>query len=1507
MIDQWFNAQRKSKRQLSPNGGSRDNRDNHEFGRFEKLEDKICLAFLGFFDGVTLDILQTADDGDVLVENSTGVWRATDNLSTFTYVNATNVTVTMLDNTANRLDFALETEHAGNVELHLGDGVHDLFFLGGLNTMGGDLVITGGDDTQQADLSFNTALTVIGSANIDLGQGFDSVLVNGQINGDLNVTGVNDFDGPSLTVGLFPGPPFQGGDVTFDTTNEDTESFSAVGGGTIWGDFTYTGGPNVDSVNLGGVINQNVNIDLGISTPFIGAPQSVDVSGTVTGDTTIVAGDSFLGNEITFSGLAMGDVMITAGDTPAMNEIILIGETQGNVVSYTGGNQIDVVNYALAGLQADVFANMGSGDDIFRMFSQVNLLEIDFGNDLGDVFENNVGQFNFEYDILNFQFFDHFYTVLDDTLVMNQLIDTGDILLANGGGILGFDWTMLTGLGGITSTSPAENLILNMLPNTNNHVEVDLFNPVINSITMNLGDGDRDIRFTGFANNPLRDIVINAGAGTQNVDLAVNHPLGVATLEINLGTGFDTVDDNANNLIIDEDLFFTGVNHFEHDGLLSVFRDAFIDNSGENENSVFASNGTMTVGDEFTYLGGGGSDEVRLNGVGGATINGAALIDLGDSTGGLPQSVQVDSSNTSFGQSLTVISTSSLGDDTFVADPGTQFHGDINIDLGGGNNQATIVGVFAGGNVSYAGGSGVDNVVYGLTGGPALINASLGAGDDIFDLMGGVNIASPLIIDFGPGNDTFINGYGIFDFDAMLGGLNGFNHNYVFATGSLTSTQVEDVGDITVDNNGLLQSIRFINGGTSTLMPVTHLTIDLLSGTSTNLDLDLDNALAGNLFVELDNGLRNLNFIGANNSIGGNLTITGAADDQIVELAVNNSLTVGGHATISLGSAGGGGDVVDEDANNITIGGNLDLIGVNLFENHGTMTVDGRVLVDNSSAVADSLFGDATTMTIVGNFTYLGGGGSDEVELNGVGGTSIGGDAWIDLGDSIFGGSQAALFDVSTSSVGGSLTVMAANATGGDLFQSTTGASFGGDITVNLGHGTNNANIVGVFGGSNVRYTGGAGVDNVTFGTTGNPADVNVKLGANDDTFTLLAGAAISPTSLRVDFGGGNDTFVNNFGVFTFDARLLNWHGYNRFYDLATDSLNIVQVQDTGDVTVDNNGTGGAIRLVNAFVTEMTPATHVRLNLLPGSSTNVNVDYDLPLAGNTILDLKAGNRNVTFTGDSNQIGGFLRIEAGDGIQNVHLAANADLGVGSSTVINLRGDVDTVQDGAHNVSTGTNFILRSVNDFSNNNTLTIGGKLTMNTTFDSLASVLNNLGTMNIGDRLTYLGGISTDDVLLRSGANIGGVAIISLGASNVPLQSQDVDLSGSSIGGALRMFAGTSFGGNLVLSDAATNVGGDVTLNFSSSTTNNNVTLLGTYSGTYGTYRGGSGMDTVTLGATANNMRFVTRLGIGNDTFNLDAATSLLSLILDGNAGNDTFNDGIGAPYPFPVAVLNIP
>lgn len=720
---------------------------------------------------------------------------------------------------------------------------------------------------------------------------------------------------------------------------------------------------------------------------------------------------------------------------------------------------------------------------------------------------------------------------------------------------------------------------------------------------------------------------------------------------------------------------------------------------------------------------------------------------------------------------------------------------------------------------------------------------------------------------------------------------------------TLDVIQTADDGMVTIDNNGGGNAFQATDGsGTATFVAATNLVVDMLDGTGNELDLDLVNAHTGDVELNLGDGTRAVNFTGTGNAIDGSLTVTAGNEDQTLEIAVNNTLTVGGNLAFDLGT---GNDVVDEDNNDIAIAGNWDFVGVNFFENGGVMTVGGNVTVDSTGEIDDTVFDDDNTMTITGDYTYNGGDGRDESTMNGVGGgTSIGGNAFVDVGDNTVGGVQFIFFNLPNASIAGTLDVISTSSANIDSFSLHPSGNFGGDINVDLGDGTNDAGFSGAFGGSNVTYRGGDGTDTVFYGMTGNLADVNAIMGAGDDVFSLGAGATISPTTLRVDYGGGVDTFINGYGQFDFNAAFLNMDNFNRFYTESLDQWNMVQLADDGDVTLVTNG--GIVELTNTYSTSMSPATNVRLNMLNNSTSHVAVNLDSPLAGDLILDLMHGDRNIDFTGLSNSIGGNLIVEAADGNQNVELAVNNPLTVGGAAVFNLRNGVDVVDDDGNDISVAGSMIFRGVNSFESEGTVNVGAML-MNTASEVEQSRLDNDGTMNIAGSLIYIGGDAKDDIILNDGVSVGGNVSLDVGPNMDIFPGQSINLSGFNALSSVYVFGGESFGGNSFLSDAATTIGGIFVVDFRDNSAGNLAVIDGNFGGNLGIYRGGSGADVVSMDEVAGDMDFFLLMGAGDDTFNLGINTLLDFLWVNFGDDFDTLNDEFFGIYPFATAFWGLP
>ena len=783
------------------------------------------------------------------------------------------------------------------------------------------------------------------------------------------------------------------------------------------------------------------------------------------------------------------------------------------------------------------------------------------------------------------------------------------------------------------------------------------------------------------------------------------------------------------------------------------------------------------------------------------------------------------------------------------------FHGNDGNDTFSNNTSITSTAYGNAGNDQFFGGPGVD-ISWGGTG-LDIFSSSGGTdyaygegGDDTFTINPGDTIAS-LFVNFGTGNNTLVNNYGEVDFPANIQYIDGFNHVYDPATQTLTSEQVTHTGEtVTFSNDGLRGSFEITATGTVALGPVADLNITMLGFTEDDLNLQLDNPLTGNLNVDLSSGVRDFSLTGDSNVIGGDLSIIAGEGyfTQTVNLAVNHELSVDGTGLIDLGFHS---DTVNMNGNKVSLTDSLQLTRVNSLVNDGQLNIDGDLNFDVSGEIELSQLIDNAMMAVTGNLNYFGSAVGDQVSLN-------------------------------------------------------TNTSIGGNILVNAGDGNNQADLVGVFGGMDIKYIGGNLVDTVKFGTTGNPAHVNIKTKLGDDSVVLKSQANISPDLFRVDFGGGDDTFTSQYGQFDFNASLLNLDGFNAFFDLSSSNLNVVQIDYTGDVTLDNNGPDMAIRFGNESMNTLTPANDLKMILAEGSATNLTADFDNPRFGNTVLQLRGGDRELNFTGDSNRYVGLLRVEASDGVQTVDVAANTNLDVDGTFIFNGRLGSDELQ-ATNAVAVSGAMLLRGVNTFVNNAGVDVGGDFNVITFAENEDTRLVSNTSFRVGGNLSYLGGAGTDAVNFKStGANIGGFTYIDLADSSDQIQKQRVALTGGFSTDKLVVDSGVSLAGNYFTTDQNTWVMDDVIVNFAATSVANTANFFGTYLGTYGTYRGGDGSDFVTFGAQGQDMLFAALMGYGDDRFIIESLADLDFLYIDFGYGDDTLDNRIGDPLPFDFNFINL-
>jgi hypothetical protein len=333
--------------------------------------------------------------------------------------------------------------------------------------------------------------------------------------------------------------------------------------------------------------------------------------------------------------------------------------------------------------------------------------------------------------------------------------------------------------------------------------------------------------------------------------------------------------------------------------------------------------------------------------------------------------------------------------------------------------------------------------------------------------------------------------------------------------GTVTIDDIADANPPTVISTAGFGSLR-VNLKPTDATPVVY---DIVSARSGNVTLNIKNTAARALL--LDGGF----------AIGGNLRVVGGNGGLTVSEFVN-PLLVGGNATFTGGS---GLDML----NLTTIGGST--IGGNLFVKNfngvGTNLGDaiGGNVSFNSAGESNPNILILNDTTIGGNLKYIGGSGADGIMLGGTT-TNVGGNVFVNFGTQ--GAADLSMFMQAvgpTSVIGGNVRVI-----GGNLGTENVGLMgvVGGNVRLNMGNGTNAFAVTGMFEGSSINYTGGAGTDMLMYNPLAgsSSAKLKAKLGAGADT-VFFGPAAEDPSYAYIDFGSGVDTVL---GVVDFAVTFVN-------------------------------------------------------------------------------------------------------------------------------------------------------------------------------------------------------------------------------------------------------------------------------------------------------------------------------------------------------------------------------
>lgn len=370
-------------------------------------------------------------------------------------------------------------------------------------------------------------------------------------------------------------------------------------------------------------------------------------------------------------------------------------------------------------------------------------------------------------------------------------------------------------------------------------------------------------------------------------------------------------------------------------------------------------------------------------------------------------------------------------------------------------------------------------------------------------------------------------------------------------------------------------------------------------------------------------------------------------------------------------------------------------------------------------------------------------------------------------------------------------------------------------------------------------------------------------------------------------------------------------------FNSFTGTWMLTQTVSQGDVTI-NLTAGNTLELTEGATTvNFGPGGNSwDIRLISGTGDELTVDLDSALVGNLTVNLGDGARAATIGGDFAFIGGNLRLTAGSGDHSITLGDNSPVDVGGSAYIDLGLGDDTVLHGT-DLFVGTDLSMTNVNTFDDipdDNSLFFNVGRNLNFTLRESVETslyLDNYLNMSIGSGLTYRGYTGEDNVYVdgNTASFIGGNVFVDLSnqleAGNTG--DQDVDLSGTTIGGNVTIRSGFNQAGSAddVVTDALTVIGGSVNINLGGGADGDLVRLFGTVGGSSVSIYTGLGDDSITYGVTSGNPRVMASLGVGNDTFTVAPGAIASYMYIDFGLGNDVFDPQTAIFWP--LVLRNLP
>jgi len=407
--------------------------------------------------------------------------------------------------------------------------------------------------------------------------------------------------------------------------------------------------------------------------------------------------------------------------------------------------------------------------------------------------------------------------------------------------------------------------------------------------------------------------------------------------------------------------------------------------------------------------------------------------------------------------------------------------------------------------------------------------------------------------------------------------------------------------------------------------------------------------------------------------------------------------------------------------------------------------------------------------------------------------------------------------------------------------------------------------VTAIIDGRLARYTGGAGVDNVTL-TVANPTQA-INLGAGDDTLTLAS--ATNTSTLVLEGGEGTDTLV----LTAADAQT----------NSATDPFE-TKINSFERLTIGNAATKEVVNLAN-----LDDISYVRLGTSAGTAQVNTITVGGPIEAGDVFTVTVNGIAYSFTAADTVAGNVAT-----GLRNA-LAPTGLTVAGAVGDITLTAPIAGVPFTVSVATTETNGASSDGQTLGNNaTTANTSNGITLNNLANNGTVVLTNTGSViaNIKDATTGTADVLNVLATSSAGTNYGILTANKVETINITVDDTDNTAAGDQ--GTLLLAADS------LTRITVANSGDTVVVGTTSQPDNTklNLTVTGataltavdasamrgsfTYTADDGTttVTGGAGNDTLTGSGNSD----VLIGGAGNDTFFGANLT-----ILTGGAGNDTF------------------